>query len=112
MINIQSFDDSSVLIVDDQSTSRAILAQVVKSINPNITVAEKSNPEQALEWAQEHVADLVFVDYLMPEMNGIEFVRLLKKRPEYAAVPVIMITIKKECRNSLHRTRCWRNRFY
>jgi two-component system, response regulator RpfG len=96
VINIQSFDNSSVLVVDDQSTSRAILAQVVKSINPNISVAEKSNPEQALEWAKEHVADLVFVDYLMPEMNGIEFVRLLKKLPAYVSVPVIMITIKKD----------------
>lgn len=96
MINAQSFNDSSVLIVDDQSTSRDILTQVVKSINPNITVTEKSNPQQALEWAQQHVANLVFVDYLMPEMNGIEFVRLLKNLPEYAAVPVIMITIKKD----------------
>ncbi|MDI1309650.1 MAG: response regulator [Methylotenera sp.] len=96
MINLQAFDDSSVLIVDDQSTSRAILAQVVKSINPKITVAEKSSPEQALEWAREHVANLVFVDFLMPEMNGIEFIRLLKMLPHYDAVPVMMITIKKD----------------
>jgi two-component system response regulator RpfG len=85
-----------VLIVDDQSTSRAILAQVVRSINPKITVAEKSNPEEALVWAAEHIADLVFVDYLMPEMNGIEFVRLLKMLPQYEYVPVMMITIKKD----------------
>jgi two-component system response regulator RpfG len=85
-----------VLIVDDQSTSRAILAQVVRSINSKITIAEKSNPEEALDWAAEHVADLVFVDYLMPEMNGIEFVRLLKMLPQYAYVPVMMITIKKD----------------
>lgn len=96
MINIESFDDCSVLIVDDQSTSRAILSQVVKNINPSITVAEKSNPEQALEWAAEHTADLVFVDYLMPEMNGIEFVRRLKLNAQYASVPVMMITIKKD----------------
>jgi two-component system response regulator RpfG len=96
MININAFDDCSVLIVDDQSTSRAILAQVVKSINPNIIVAEKSNPEQALDWAAEHTADLVFIDYLMPEMNGIEFARLLKMIPKYASVPVMMITIKKD----------------
>ncbi|NOU24484.1 MAG: response regulator [Methylotenera sp.] len=96
MINIDSFDDCSVLIVDDQSTSRAILAQVVKSINPNITVEEKSSPDQALDWAAEHTADLVFVDYLMPEMNGIEFVRLLKMLPQYTSVPVMMITIKKD----------------
>jgi two-component system response regulator RpfG len=96
VINIDSFDDCSVLIVDDQSTSRAILSQVVKSINPNITVVGKSNPEQALEWAAQHTADLIFADYLMPEMNGIEFVRLLKLLPQYEFVPVMMITVKKD----------------
>lgn len=96
MIHIDSFDDCIVLIVDDQSTSRAILSQVVKSINPKITVIEKNCPEQALAWATEHTADLIFVDYLMPEMNGIEFVRLLKLQPDYESVPVMMITIKKD----------------
>ena len=96
MINVQLFDDCCVLNVDDQLTSRAILTQVIKSINPNIKVIEKSNPEQALEWATQHTADLVFVDYLMPEMNGVNFVRLLKTLPSYDAVPVIMITIRKD----------------
>jgi two-component system, response regulator RpfG len=96
MTNVQIFDDCSVLIVDDQSTSRTILSHVVRSINPKIKVVEKNNPEQALEWATNHVADLVFVDYVMPEMNGIDFVRLLKTLPSYESVPVIMITIKKD----------------
>jgi two-component system response regulator RpfG len=96
MTNEQLFDDCSVLIVDDQSTSRTILAHVVKSINSKIKVIEKTNPEQALEWATEHKADLVFVDYVMPEMNGTDFVRLLKTLPQYESVPVIMITIKKD----------------
>ena len=96
MIDGQLFDDCCVLNVDDQLTSRAILTQVIKSINPNIKVIEKSNPEQALEWATQHTADLVFVDYLMPEMNGINFVRLLKTLSSYDAVPVIMITIRKD----------------
>ncbi len=96
MTNVELFDDCSVLIVDDQSTSRIILAHVVKSINPKIKVIEKSSPEQALEWATQHEADLVFVDYVMPEMNGIDFVTLLKTLPKYASVPVIMITIKKD----------------
>jgi two-component system response regulator RpfG len=96
MIDLQLFNNCSVLVVDDQPTSRTILAQVVRSINPSIAVVEKSNPEQALEWATEHTTNLVFVDYLMPEMNGIDFVRLLKKLPGYESVPVIMITIKKD----------------
>lgn len=96
MMNTQLFDGCSVLIVDDQSTSRSILSQVVKNINPNTVVIEKSNPEQALEWATHNTADLVFVDYIMPEMNGVEFVRLLKVLPDYASVPVMMITVKKD----------------
>jgi two-component system, response regulator RpfG len=96
MTNEQLFDDCSVLIVDDQSTSRTILSHVIKSINSKIKVVEKINPEQALEWATEHTVDLVFVDYVMPEMNGIDFVRLLKTLPRYESVPVIMITIKKD----------------
>ena len=95
-MDVQLFDDCCVLNVDDQLTSRAILTQVIKSINPNIKVIEKSNPEQALEWATQHTADLVFVDYLMPELNGVDFVRLLKTLPNYEAVPVIMITIRKD----------------
>ena len=96
MIKIELFDDCTVLNIDDQSTSRAVITQVIKSINPNIKVIEKSNPEEALDWATQHTADLVFVDYLMPELNGIDFVRLLKTLPNYKAVPVIMITIRKD----------------
>lgn len=96
MIDAQLFEGCSVLVVDDQSTSRTILSHVVKSINSKIKIIEKNNPEEALEWATEHAADLVFVDYVMPEMNGVDFVRLLKTLPNYEAVPVIMITIKKD----------------
>lgn len=96
MIDARLFEGCSVLVVDDQSTSRTILSHVVKSINAKIKIIEKNNPEEALEWATEHTADLVFVDYVMPEMNGVDFVRLLKTLPNYEAVPVIMITIKKD----------------
>jgi two-component system, response regulator RpfG len=96
MIKVELFDDCSVLNIDDQSTSRAIVTQIIKSINPNIKVIEKSNPEEAIEWATQNKVDLVYVDYLMPEMNGVDFVRLLKTLPNYETVPVIMITIRKD----------------
>ncbi|MES2636574.1 MAG: two-component system response regulator [Pseudomonadota bacterium] len=96
MTNGQMFDDCSVLIVDDQATSRTILSHVIKNINAKTKIIEKHNPEQALEWATQHTADLVFVDYVMPEMNGIDFIRLLKTLPKYDTVPVVMITIKKD----------------
>ena len=92
----QIYDDCTVLIVDDQATSRTILSQVIRSINPKTKVVESSNPEHALEWATQNMADLVLIDYVMPEMNGVEFVRLLKTLPKYSSVPVIMITIKQD----------------
>jgi two-component system, response regulator RpfG len=96
MIDHQLLEKSSILVIDDQSTSRTILSHVIRSINPNIRIIEKDDPEKALEWAAQNTADLVFVDYVMPEMNGVDFTSLLKKLPSYENVPVIMITIKKD----------------
>ncbi len=96
MIDLELLADSSILVVDDQSTSRTILSHVIRSINPKIKIIEKDNPENALEWAAENTADLVFIDYVMPEMNGVDFTSLLKKLPSYDGVPVVMITIKKD----------------
>jgi len=96
MIDLELLENSSILVVDDQSTSRTILSHVIRTINPKITIVEKDNPEKALEWAAVNTADLVFVDYVMPEMNGVDFTQLLKKIPNYDGVPVIMITIKKD----------------
>jgi len=96
MIDSQPLENSTILIVDDQSTSRTILSQVIRGISPAIKIIEKSNPEQALEWAAQNTADLVFVDYLMPKMNGVDFIRLLKTLRDYVNTPVVMITIKKE----------------
>jgi two-component system, response regulator RpfG len=96
MKTLNMLDEATILIIDDQTTSRTILSEVVKGIDSKIHVVEKTNPENALEWATKHQADLVLVDYVMPEMNGIEFVRLIKTIPGYQFVPTIMITIKKD----------------
>jgi len=95
------FSDCTVLVIDDQTTSRTILSQVVKGIDPKLKVVEKTNPEKALEWATQNTADLILVDYVMPEMNGIDFVKMLKTIPAYKFVPVIMITIKKDAETRL-----------
>ena len=95
-MNSQPIEDSTILIIDDQSTSRSILSQVIRGISPKIKIIEKVDPEQALEWAAENTADLVLVDYMMPKMNGVDFIRLLKTLRDYMNTPVVMITIKKE----------------
>ncbi|MCC6473581.1 MAG: response regulator [Burkholderiales bacterium] len=87
---------NTVLVVDDQSTSRAILSQVVRAIDANVQVESYDSPIEALRAATHRVADLALVDYQMPEMDGIEFVRRLRMLSEYESVPVVMVTVNDD----------------
>ena len=83
---------STILIIDDQLTSRQILKQLVSTIEQDLTILDFANPVEALAWASQHAVDLVLVDYKMPEMNGVEFIRKFRLKPVSAHVPVIMVT--------------------
>jgi two-component system response regulator RpfG len=95
-INTDASTTRTVLILDDQETSRAILAQIVRGLGTALSIQEATAPALALDWAATHIADLVLVDYVMPSMNGIEFIQHLRQLPGYEHVPVIMITIKQD----------------
>lgn len=83
--------DVQVLIVDDSRSSLALLGSIVREI-----VAEDLDlclhPVEALTRASGRQYDLVLVDHIMPEMDGIEFTRVLRQRDNYRTVPVIMVT--------------------
>jgi len=87
---------NTVLVVDDQSTSRAILEQVVRTLDERLTVEGFARPIDAVLWATRHVADLVLVDYMMPEMDGIDFARRLRALPGYEHVPIVMVTVQDD----------------
>ena len=84
---------NTVMVVDDQSTGRAILEQVVRGLDERVVVEGFARPVDAVVWATRHVSDLVLVDYMMPEMDGIEFVKRLRALPGYEHVPIVMITV-------------------
>jgi len=83
---------ATILIIDDQLTSRQILQQLVGSIEKDISVEAFANPLEALQWTSGNATDLVLVDYKMPEMNGIEFIKRFRSNPSSSHVPVIMVT--------------------
>jgi two-component system response regulator RpfG len=84
---------NTVMVVDDQSTGRAILEQVVRSLDERVVVEGFARPVDAVVWATRNVSDLVLVDYMMPEMDGIEFVKRLRALPGYEHVPIVMVTV-------------------
>jgi two-component system, response regulator RpfG len=84
---------NTVMVVDDQSTGRAILEQVIRSLDERVVVEGFARPVDAVVWATRNVSDLVLVDYMMPEMDGIEFVKRLRALPGYEHVPIVMVTV-------------------
>jgi two-component system response regulator RpfG len=84
---------NTVMVVDDQSTGRAILEQVVRSLDDRVVVEGFARPVDAVVWATRNVSDLVLVDYMMPDMDGIEFVKRLRALPGYEHVPIVMVTV-------------------
>jgi two-component system response regulator RpfG len=83
---------NTAMVIDDQSTGRAILEQVVRSLDDRVQVEGFGRPVDAVVWATRHIADLVLVDYMMPEMNGIELAKRLRALPGYEHVPIMMVT--------------------
>lgn len=85
--------DSYILIVDDQSTGRRILEEIVRGIDDTLQIASFSDPRDALGHARGRVPDLILTDYRMPEMNGVEFIKRLRALPGCAEVPIVVITV-------------------
>jgi two-component system response regulator RpfG len=80
----------SVVIIDDQSTSRKILEELVFSLGEDISIKSFSDPVAALESVQISEPDLVLTDIKMPRLDGVEFTHLFRTR--YEDVPLIVIT--------------------
>jgi len=79
-----------ILIIDDQSTSRQILEELVSSLGESVVAESFADPLTALAWAHSNSPDLVLTDYKMPGMDGVEFTRRL--RVLYPDVPLVMIS--------------------
>lgn len=87
---------TGVLIIDDQATSRVILEEIARNLDENVRVASFGRPIDAVVWAATNVADLVLIDYLMPDMDGIELARRLRGFAGYEHVPFVMVTVRDD----------------
>jgi two-component system response regulator RpfG len=86
----------TIVIVDDQSTGRRLLAELMRKIDSDVRVVDFGDAESALAWAESEVGDLVLTDYKMPGIDGVEFTRRLRRLPGYREVPLVMITIVED----------------
>ncbi len=78
------------LIVDDSRSARVILSRMLESYGLQVDAAEAA--EQAFEFLEHNQPDVIFMDHLMPGMDGFQAVQALKANPATAMIPVMMYT--------------------
>src|SRR6266542_1185686 len=84
----------SILIVDDEQMNSEGLARRLQRHGYAVTIAESGR--QALEMLGERRFDLVLLDIMMPGMNGLEVLKLLRRVDSLLDLPVIMVTARGE----------------
>jgi two-component system, OmpR family, alkaline phosphatase synthesis response regulator PhoP len=84
-----------VLIVDDEVHIRALLEQTLEDLaDAGVELLIAQDGEEGLQYVQEEKPDLVFLDVMMPKLNGYQVCEYIKQDPELKDTYVIMLTAK------------------
>jgi CheY-like chemotaxis protein len=78
------------LIVDDSKSARMFLSRILEKYDIDVDNAE--NAEQAIEYLGSHRPDVIFMDHMMPGMDGFQAVQVIKNNPRTAMIPILMYT--------------------
>lgn len=87
--------DQKILIVDDEAHIRMLIEQTLEDLeDEGVELLLAENGEQALELIQKEEPNLVFLDVMMPKMNGMEVCQKVKKELNLSHVYIILLTAK------------------
>ena len=83
-----------ILIVEDSSTTRALIRAVIQEMGDFNTVEANSGFE-ALKLLPTQEFDLVITDINMPDINGLELINFMKNNPKYSHIPLIIVSTER-----------------
>ncbi len=83
-----------IAIVDDNPEVRRLVRRILQS-QGNYTLFEATNGREAVELVQREQPNLIILDLMMPEMDGYAVMDELKKSPDTADIPIIVVTAKE-----------------
>ncbi len=91
-----------ILIIDDEQTIRLLLENF---LSKNYDVVAKKDGEEALEWLEGHLPDLIICDIQMKPMDGFTFVEKVRQRGFTKHTPIVMLSGNGE--KSEDRVKCY-----
>lgn len=96
-------EGTRVLVIDDSPTIVAVFRKILRTAGYN--VFEALDAEQGLEIAREQQPELIFLDIVLPGMNGFAALRQLRRDPQTKDIPVIMISGNEQATEQFFGTR-------
>ena len=83
----------NILIVEDDVTIRELLSYNLKN---NFKILEANSAEEAMEVCEHKNIHLILLDWMLPEMSGLSFLRTIKKQKNNSEIPVIFVTARED----------------
>ncbi|MCB1970997.1 MAG: EAL domain-containing protein [Geminicoccaceae bacterium] len=88
---------AKIVVIDDRVTNRNILTRLALSVEEGLQVQSFSSPVDALSRLHgQNIPDLIITDYNMPEMDGAAFIATLRENPDFADIPIVVVTVYED----------------
>jgi len=91
-------DKKKILIIDDEEISREILTGILGSKYEVIAV---ESGQKGLDLLDSFQPNIVLLDYIMPEMNGLEVMERMDKKLSWSSIPVFILTSERDVKTEL-----------
>lgn len=85
---------AKILVVDDSPTQLSNIAQIIEKNGHTAITAEDGM--QGIEKAKAEKPDLIFMDVVMPELNGFQATRKISRDPELSSIPIVLVSTKDQ----------------
>jgi CheY-like chemotaxis protein len=80
----------NILVIDDSNTNLVLLEALLTS--KGYTVCSSLSAKEAIESMKNIRPDLIYLDLVMPEVDGFEFMKIIKSNPEWSSIPIVVLS--------------------
>jgi len=100
---------SKVMVIDDEPFILMMIEDKLKNAKIDVITVRKS--KHAIERIREERPDLIILDWMMPELSGIDLCKLIKRDPDLQGIPIFMLTAKGQDSDEQQGIQCGVNRY-
>ncbi|HOW27658.1 MAG TPA: hybrid sensor histidine kinase/response regulator [Elusimicrobiota bacterium] len=92
----KTFADKLVLLVDDDQETVRLMQDLLTGLLPHAQIRSVMSGKEALSFVQSRMPDLITLDIMMPDMNGIEILDAIRRMPQGRHVPILVVSAYPE----------------